>query len=93
MSPLDSILGLKDLTIERVERRRDIHVWARPAKRPGCMHCLHEPVRIKATHQRTLKHTRQGNPSKNSQFMAIPLSQSSSCKKPDSKGIGLATLT
>src|SRR3546814_13069269 len=61
MSPLDSILGLKDLTIERVERKRDIHVWARPAKRPACMHCAHTPLRTKATHQRTLKHTRQGN--------------------------------
>src|SRR3546814_17713421 len=61
MSPLDSILGLKDLTIERVERKRDIHVWARPAKRPACMHCAHTPLRIKATPQRPLKHTRQGN--------------------------------
>lgn len=26
-----------------------------------CVHCLHGPVRIKATHSRTLKHTRQGN--------------------------------
>ncbi len=69
MSPLDSILGLKDLTIERVERHRDIHVCSRPAKRPACVHCLYEPVRIKATHQRTLKHTRQGN-----QLMVLHLS-------------------
>ncbi|TCU98934.1 hypothetical protein [Paracandidimonas soli] len=61
MSPLDSILGLKGLVIERVERRRDIHVWARPANRPVCVHCQQGSVRIKATHQRTLKHTRQGN--------------------------------
>jgi transposase len=55
--------------IQRVERRRDIHVWARPAKRPACVHCQHELVRIKATHQRTLKHTRQGN-----QLMVLHLS-------------------
>ena len=69
MSPVDSILGLKGLVIQRVERRRDIHVWARPAKRPACVHCQHELVRIKATHQRTLKHTRQGN-----QLMVLHLS-------------------
>lgn len=61
MSPIDSILGLKGLIVQRVERRHDIHVWAQPQERPACVHCLHGPVRIKATHQRTLKHTRQGN--------------------------------
>ncbi|MFW7344153.1 hypothetical protein V0R37_21755, partial [Pollutimonas sp. H1-120] len=61
MSPVDFILGLRDLVIDRVERRRDIHVWARPTKRPACVHCQQSPVRIKAMHQRTLKHTRQGN--------------------------------
>jgi transposase len=61
MSPVDTILGLRDILVQRVERRRDIHVWARPAKRPVCVHCTHSPLRIKATHQRTLKHTRQGN--------------------------------
>ena len=61
MSPIDSILGLKGLIVQRVERRRDIHVWAQPRERPACVHCLQGPVRIKATHQRTLKHTRQGN--------------------------------
>ncbi|CAM5317201.1 ISL3 family transposase [Eoetvoesiella caeni] len=69
MSPVDFILGLKELTIERVERRRDIHVWARPAKRPVCLHCQAASVRIKATHPRTLKHTRQGN-----QLMVLHLS-------------------
>ncbi|WP_237174136.1 ISL3 family transposase [Paracandidimonas lactea] len=69
MSPLNSILGIRDLVIDRVERRRDIHVWARPARRPACVHCRHEPVRIKATHQRTVKHTRQGN-----QLMVLHLS-------------------
>ncbi|NYT66927.1 ISL3 family transposase, partial [Alcaligenaceae bacterium] len=61
MSPIDSILGLRDVVVQRVERKRDIHVWARPAKRPVCVHCTHTPLRVKATHQRTLKHTRQGN--------------------------------
>ena len=69
MSPLDSILGLKGLAIQRVERRRDIHVWAKPKDRPACVHCSHAVVRIKATHQRTLKHTRQGN-----QLMVLHLS-------------------
>lgn len=61
MSPIDSILGLKGVVILRLERKRDIHVWARPRDRPACVYCAHAVVRIKATHQRTLKHTRQGN--------------------------------
>src|SRR5690625_553222 len=61
MSPLESILGLSGLWIQHVERHKDIHVWARPTQRPACIHCRHKTVRIKATHQRTLKHTRQGN--------------------------------
>ena len=61
MSPFESILGLPGLAIQRVERHKDIHIWARPAQRPACIHCQHEGVRIKATHRRTLKHTRQGN--------------------------------
>ena len=61
MSPLDSIVGIEDLSIDRVERRRQIHVWARPRTRLACVHCGHAAVRIKATYQRTLKHTRQGN--------------------------------
>jgi len=52
---------LQGLVVQRVERRHDIHVWAQPQERPACVHCLQGPVRIKATHQRTLKHTRQGN--------------------------------
>src|SRR5690554_633519 len=61
MSPFESILGLSGLWIQRVERHKDIHVWARPSQRPACIHCQHKNVRIKATHRRTLKHTRQGN--------------------------------
>lgn len=39
MSPVDTILGLTGLVVQRVEPKRDIHVWARPAKRPSCVHC------------------------------------------------------
>ncbi|MFC4352870.1 hypothetical protein ACFOW6_15060 [Fodinicurvata halophila] len=61
MSPTDSLLGIEGLAVQRVERRRDIHVWARPKERLACVHCLHTAVRIKATYRRTLKHSRQGN--------------------------------
>lgn len=61
MSPIDSILGIPGLVVQAVKRTKDIHVWARPRKRPACLHCAGNQVRIKATHQRTLKHTRQGN--------------------------------
>lgn len=60
MSPFDSILGLHGLTISRVERRGDIYVWAEPKERPACPHCADTALRIKATHQRTVKHTRLG---------------------------------
>lgn len=69
MSPIDSIVGIEGLVVERVKRAQDIHVWARPRKRPACPRCARAPVRIKATHQRTLKHTRQGN-----QLMVLHLS-------------------
>jgi transposase len=69
MSQNNSILGLSDLVIDRVERGRDIHVWAKPKARPACLHCHHSPVRVKATYERTLKHTRQGN-----QLMVLHLS-------------------
>lgn len=61
MSQADSILGIPDLAVQQVQRAKYIHVWARPKHRPGCLYCPAETVRIKATHQRTLKHTRQGN--------------------------------
>ena len=61
MSPIDSILGIPGLVIEQVNRAQDIHVWARPKRRPSCLYCPSQKVRIKATHRRTLKHTRQGN--------------------------------
>ena len=50
MSQIDSILGLSDLTIQRVDRGQIIQVWASPKTRPRCIHCLNHPVRIKATH-------------------------------------------
>lgn len=61
MSPIDSILGIDGLVVQSVKRAQGIHVWARPRRRPACPHCAGQSVRIKATHQRTLKHTRQGN--------------------------------
>jgi len=61
MSFIDSILGLQGLVLDRVDRGQVIQVWARPKYRPLCVYCGQGPVRIKATHSRTLKHTRQGN--------------------------------
>ena len=61
MSHINSILGLPGLTIERVNRGKTIEVWGRPSIRPCCIYCNHSPIRIKSTHLRTLKHTRQGN--------------------------------
>ena len=61
MSPIDSILGIQGLMVQAVQRGKDIHVWAKPHKRAVCPCCAGERVRIKATHHRTLKHTRQGN--------------------------------
>jgi len=61
MSPIDSILGIPGLVIQEVKRAQDIHVWAKPRKRPNCVHCSSPQIRIKATYRRTLKHTRQGN--------------------------------
>ena len=60
MSPFDSILGLHGVAIVRVERRGDIHVWAQPKQRPVCPYCADTALRIKATYQRTVKHTRLG---------------------------------
>ncbi len=61
MSHAGVILGISDLEVEQVHRDREIKVYARPTKRPACIHCHHDRVRIKATRQRVLKHTRQGN--------------------------------
>lgn len=61
MSHTGNIIGISDLEVERVDRNDSIVVYARPTKRPRCIHCQHPGVKIKATNQRTLKHTRQGN--------------------------------
>lgn len=61
MSQGDSIPGIPDLAVQQVQRAKYIHVWARPKNRPGCLYCPARTVRIRATHQRTLKHTRQGS--------------------------------
>lgn len=61
MSHAGNILGLPELEVERVDRNDSIEVYARPKRRPSCIHCQYPKVRIKATHKRTLKHTRQGN--------------------------------
>lgn len=61
MSHAVSIIGIPGLQVERVKRSQGIEVWARPYRRPPCKHCHGQDVRIKATHRRTVKHTRQGN--------------------------------
>jgi transposase len=61
MSHATTIIGIPGLQIERVKRRQGIEVWARPYRKPPCKHCHGHDVRIKATHKRTVKHTRQGN--------------------------------
>ncbi len=69
MSQIDPILGLPDLAILAVDRKKDIHVCAKPHTRPNCLHCGASALRVKATCQRVLKHTRQGN-----QVMVLHLS-------------------
>lgn len=61
MSHTDKIIGIPGLEIERVERQQGIDIWAKPAIRPDCLHCHGSRLVIKATHNRTIKHTRQGN--------------------------------
>ena len=61
MSHTATIIGIPGLEVIRVKRRRGIEVWAQPYRRPPCKHCQRQDLRIKATHQRTVKHTRQGN--------------------------------
>jgi transposase len=61
MSHAGLILGLPELEVERVDRNDAIAVYAKPKTRPNCIRCQYPRVRIKATYQRTLKHTRQGN--------------------------------
>lgn len=50
MFPLDSIVGIPGLMVQQVERKRDIHVWAKPKERAACPRCRRPEVRIKATY-------------------------------------------
>ncbi len=61
MSHTGRIIGLPGLEIERVDRNKGIEVWAKPTRRPLCQHCQGDGLKIKATHHRTIKHTRLGN--------------------------------
>jgi transposase len=61
MSHTGNIIGLPGLEIERVDRNKGIEVWAKPTRRPLCKHCQGGGLKIKATHHRTIKHTRLGN--------------------------------
>ncbi len=60
MSHTGRIIGIPGLEIERVARTQGIEVWAKPNHRPRCKHCYRDGLKIKATHHRTVKHTRQG---------------------------------
>lgn len=61
MSHAGTIVGISELEVERVDRNKGIEVWAKPTRRPPCKHCDGDSLRIKATHSRTVKHSRQGN--------------------------------
>lgn len=61
MSHAGTIIGIPGLEVIRVKRRRGVEVWAQPYRRPPCKYCQGHDLRIKATYQRTVKHTRQGN--------------------------------
>ena len=62
MSHAGMIIGIPGLEVMRVKSKRGIDVWARPYRRQAsCQHCGGANLRIKATHKRTVKHTRRGN--------------------------------
>ena len=61
MSHAGLIIGIPGLKVERVNRHDQIEVWAAPTRKPSCKHCDSQCLRVKATHKRTVKHTRQGN--------------------------------
>jgi transposase len=62
MSHAGMIIGIPGLEVVRVKSKRCIDVWARPLRRQAsCKHCGGSELRIKATHKRTVKHTRRGN--------------------------------
>ena len=49
MSHAGTIIGISDLEVERVDRDSNITVYARPTKRPPCIHCNHDGVRSAIT--------------------------------------------
>lgn len=61
MPSLDCIIGLPDLELEHALSIDAIEVYARTSVRPPCMRCGGNRTRIKASFNRRLKHTRQGN--------------------------------
>ncbi len=62
MSHASMTIGIPGLEVVRVKSRRCVDVWARPYRRQSaCKHCNGTRLRIKATHRRTVKHTRRGN--------------------------------
>lgn len=62
MSHTGMIIGIPGLEVIRVKSKHSIDVWARPFRRQSsCPHCGGSELRIKATHKRTVKHTRRGN--------------------------------
>ncbi|RMD65681.1 ISL3 family transposase [Candidatus Parcubacteria bacterium] len=62
MSHARTIIGIPGLEVIRVKSGRSVDVWAKPYRRqPHCKHCQSPELRIKATHKRTVKHTRRGN--------------------------------
>ena len=62
MSHAGMIIGIPGLEVIRVKSKRQIDVWARPYRRQThCQYCGGSELRIKATHKRTVKHTRRGN--------------------------------
>lgn len=61
MSHTGVIIGIPGLKVESVYYNKGIEVIARPQRRVPCIHCDNDVLRIKATHKRTIKHTRLGN--------------------------------
>lgn len=61
MPHAERIIGLLGLKVERVRHKQGIQAWATPSTRPNCYHCGHAKVITKATYERVVKHTRQGN--------------------------------
>lgn len=80
MSHASHIVGITELEIERVERNQGIQVWAKPRRRPSCHYCDNGRLRIKATHKRTVKHTRQGNQVM-TLHLRVPKYHCQSCKR------------